>query len=86
MELLTRTFCQIICKKLPAEIQATPNMHTKIRLVPPKVQSKRLAAVLRLTNPRPKSANEDGEMELTDKALAVNGAQAAFPYHVLAIN
>jgi len=36
MELLLRTFCLIMCKKLPSEISFPPNLHTKIHLVPAK--------------------------------------------------
>jgi len=36
MELVLRALCMITCKKLPAEIAHPPNLHTRVRIVPPK--------------------------------------------------
>ena len=36
MELVLRALCMITCKKVPTEISHPPNLHTRVRIVPPK--------------------------------------------------
>ncbi len=99
MELCLRAFCMIICKKLPAEISHPPNLHTRVRLVPPKTSDKPCKAVLCLSfplkkNDAPVKEPAEGaeprpdmvEIEQDDKVLSVNAHQAALDYSLVVVN
>lgn len=55
MELLLRTFCLVMCKKLPTDVTFPPSLHSKIHLVPAKTTQKEVGAIVRLTIPQKKN-------------------------------
>lgn len=55
MEILLRTFCMVMCKKLPTDIQFPANLHIRVHLSPVKIADKPLGAIVRLTIPQKKN-------------------------------
>jgi len=88
----------IICKKLPTEIPVSATLHTKVKLVAPKNDSKPEKAVVTLsiaTQKASMSDMEDNETEVKNgmkdidqdgKSVAVNTRVPALQYRVSVIN
>lgn len=80
MEILLRTFCMVMCKKLPSEIQAPANLHIRIHVSPHKASEKPLGAIVRLTIPQKKNPNIKEQQD--EPAGSDAGSQKSVPEYI----